>query len=114
MPCRHAVLCNECAETLLSSSRPTCPICRDSIRAHARGSFAEDYVAIVEAMEARIEQAGASAYEGMYNRIRPLMVTGAILGTGAAACFVPAGPAAIGAGLAAGAFTVRYGPWFAT
>mmetsp|Transcript_41412 Transcript_41412/g.77091 ORF Transcript_41412/g.77091 Transcript_41412/m.77091 type:complete len:922 (+) Transcript_41412:65-2830(+) len=111
VPCRHAVLCDDCAEPILSGSG-TCPICRVHITNHARGHFTDDYVDLVHAMEARMESTQAAAYEGMYNNIRPLMVTGALLGTGAAACFVLAAPAAIP--LAGAALAVGYLPWFAT
>jgi len=63
-------------------------------------------------MEARLELTGATAFEGMYDNVRPLMVTGALLGCGSAVCFVLAPPAA--PILAAGAFCVGYLPWFAT
>ena len=48
----------------------------------------------------------------MYNHIRPLMVTGVLLASGAAACFVVCPPAA--PALLAGAGVVGYLPWFAT
>jgi len=111
MPCRHAVLCEDCAVPMLSGTAD-CPICRTQITNHARGQFAEDYVALVDALEARLERTQASAYDGMYNHVKPLMVTGALLGTGAAACFVLA-PAAVPF-LATSAFAVGYVPWFAT
>merc|ERR1712241_1018644 len=111
MPCRHAVLCDECARHILAE-RGQCPICRTHIVNHAQGQFANDYVDLVQAMEARLEGAGTAAYEGMYNHIRPLMVTGALLGTGAAAAFVLAPPVA--PVLAGAAFAVGYVPWFVT
>jgi len=114
MPCRHAVLCDGCAEDLFASraSLQSCPICRTPITNHARGHFATDYVDLVQAMEARMERTSASMYEGMYNHVRPLMLTGALLGTGAAVCFVVAPPVA--PALAGAAFVVGYVPWFAT
>jgi len=112
MPCRHAVLCDECAETMLSSTRACCPICRNPVANHAHGHFAADYVDLVEAMEAKLERTRETMYSGMYNRVRPLMLTGALLGTGAAVCFVVAPPVA--PVLAGGAFAVGYVPWFAT
>lgn len=48
----------------------------------------------------------------MYNHIRPLMVTGALLASGAAASFVLCPPLA--PALAVGAGVVGYLPWFAT
>ncbi|CAE7343209.1 unnamed protein product [Symbiodinium natans] len=48
----------------------------------------------------------------MYNHIRPLMVTGAVLASGAAACFVIAPPLA--PALLTGAAVIGYLPWFAT
>merc|ERR1719356_1208713 len=111
MPCRHAVLCDDCANSILAGNR-SCPVCREQITNHARGHFAEDYVDLVEAIEARLETSHATACEGMYNNIRKMMVTGALLGSGAAACFVLAPPAA--PVLGAAAFAVGYVPWFAT
>lgn len=114
MPCRHAVLCDGCAEDLFASraSLQSCPICRTPITNHARGHFATDYVDLVQAMDARMERTSASMYEGMYNHVRPLMLTGALLGTGAAVCFVVAPPVA--PALAGAAFVIGYVPWFAT
>jgi hypothetical protein len=63
-------------------------------------------------MEARMERTTASVYDGMYNHVKPLMLTGALLGTGAAVCFVVAPPVA--PVLAGAAFAVGYVPWFAT
>jgi hypothetical protein len=111
MPCRHAVLCDDCAGPILNG-RGSCPICRVQITNHAKGHFTDDYVDLVQAMEARMERTHAAACEGMYNHVRPLMVTGALLGTGAAACFVLAPPAA--PILAGSALAVGYLPWFAT
>eukprot|EP00930_Biecheleria_cincta_P022533 TRINITY_DN1644_c0_g1_i2.p1 TRINITY_DN1644_c0_g1~~TRINITY_DN1644_c0_g1_i2.p1 ORF type:complete len:1029 (+),score=113.64 TRINITY_DN1644_c0_g1_i2:128-3214(+) len=111
VPCRHAVLCDDCAGPILAGSG-TCPICRVHITNHARGHFTNDYVDLVHAMEARLERVQGATYEGMYDHVRPLMVTGALLGTGAAACFVLAPPAA--PFLAGAALAIGYVPWFAT
>eukprot|EP00438_Fugacium_kawagutii_P007382 Skav203434 [mRNA] locus=scaffold727:155203:161604:+ [translate_table: standard] len=54
----------------------------------ADGHFADDYVELVRVMNLRMERSQDAAYQGrMYNHIRPLMVTGAVLATGAAVCF---------------------------
>lgn len=111
VPCRHAVLCDDCAGPILAGSG-TCPVCRVHITNHARGHFTNDYVDLVHAMEARMESVQGAAYEGMYDHVRPLMVAGALLGTGAAACFVLAPPAA--PLLASAALAMGYVPWFAT
>ena len=59
-----------------------------------------------------MELSQQQAYEGMYNHVRPLMVTGALLASGAAACFVVAPPLA--PALLTGAALIGYVPWFAT
>jgi len=112
MPCRHAVLCEECAGTVLGMRNSRCPVCRTEVGNYARGHFADEYVDLVQAMEARMGRTQAALHEGMYNHLRPLMVTGALLGTGAVACFVVAPPVAIP--LAGAALAVGYVPWFAT
>ena len=112
MPCRHAVLCEDCLEILMERNPSACPVCRKRIQNHARGHFVDDYVELVRALEMRMERSQMAAYEGMYNHIRPLMVTGALLASGAAACFVICPPAA--PALLAGAGVVGYLPWFAT
>eukprot|EP00933_Yihiella_yeosuensis_P071266 TRINITY_DN79466_c0_g1_i1.p1 TRINITY_DN79466_c0_g1~~TRINITY_DN79466_c0_g1_i1.p1 ORF type:complete len:879 (-),score=144.71 TRINITY_DN79466_c0_g1_i1:163-2799(-) len=112
MPCRHAVLCEECMGHLMARDDAKCPICRQRVNNHARGFFVDDYVEMVEALQMRLERSQAAAYEGMYNHVRPLMVTGALLASGAAAAFVLAPPAA--PALAGAAFAVGYVPWFAT
>jgi len=112
MPCRHAVLCGDCADVILASSNKRCPVCRTNVGNHARGHFADEYVDLVQAMEARMERTQASLHEGMYNHLKPMMVTGVLLGTGAAACFVVAPPVAVALGGAA--LAVGYLPWFAT
>lgn len=112
MPCRHAVLCEACLDVLMQSTPSACPVCRRRIQNHARGHFVDDYVELVRAMELRLERSQMAAYEGMYNHIRPLMVTGVLLASGAAACFVVCPPAA--PALLAGAGVIGYLPWFAT
>lgn len=112
MPCRHAVLCSACLESLMLREDAACPVCRKQIRNYAYGFFVDDYVERVQAIEARLELSGTAAYDGMYNHIRPLMVAGALLASGATACFVLALTAA--PALAAGAFAVGYVPWFLT
>lgn len=116
MPCRHAVLCEECLEIIMQRRPSECPICRRRIQNHARGRFMDDYVELVLAAEARMELSQLQAYEGMYNHIRPLMVTGALLASGAAACFVIAPPLApaVAPALLTGATVVGYLPWLAT
>jgi hypothetical protein len=111
MPCRHAVLCDECAETILGGSGK-CPICRESITNHAHGEFTSEYVQLVEASLARLERSREACYGGMYNNVRPLMVTGALLAGGACVTFVIAPPVA--PVLAGAAFAIGYVPWFAT
>ena len=59
-----------------------------------------------------MELSQLQAYEGMYNHVRPLMVTGALLASGAAACFVVCPPLA--PALLTSAAVVGYLPWFAT
>ena len=51
----------------------------------------ETHVFLVEKTLFLLEVIGIFAMftSGMYNHIRPLMVTGALLASGAAACFVP-------------------------
>jgi len=112
MPCRHAVLCATCMESLIARDTARCPICRQRVGTYAHGFFVDDYVQRVQAMEALLERSGHVAYEGMYNNVRPLLVTGALLASGATACFVLA-PAAVPA-LVAGAFAIGYVPWFFT
>jgi hypothetical protein len=103
MPCRHAVLCDACMQDLIArNSGDDCPVCRAHVTNHAHGSFAEDYVQMVEAAQARMERTQAYACEGMYNHIRPLMMTGAVSGAGAVACFVllpPAAPVGVALGV---------------
>lgn len=111
MPCRHAVLCDACAESMLSQRQP-CPICRTPVESHAHGHFASDFVDLVDAMESRMARTSDTVYTGMYNHVKPLMLTGAFLGTGAAVCFFVAPPAAPILGTAA--FAIGYVPWFAT
>lgn len=43
MPCRHAVLCDECAGLVLAGAGQ-CPICRTQIANHTSGRFADDHV----------------------------------------------------------------------
>jgi len=82
------------------------------IQNHARGQFVDDYVELVQALEARMERSQMEAYEGMYNHVRPLMVTGAILASGGIAAFAIA--PAVAPALVASAALVGYLPWFAT
>ncbi|CAJ1440170.1 unnamed protein product [Effrenium voratum] len=54
----------------------------------------------------------AEVYKGMYNHVRPLMVTGALLASGAAASFVVA--PVFAPALLTSAAVIGYLPWFAT
>eukprot|EP00443_Scrippsiella_acuminata_P084260 CAMPEP_0115400590 /NCGR_PEP_ID=MMETSP0271-20121206/15433_1 /TAXON_ID=71861 /ORGANISM="Scrippsiella trochoidea, Strain CCMP3099" /LENGTH=635 /DNA_ID=CAMNT_0002824443 /DNA_START=58 /DNA_END=1964 /DNA_ORIENTATION=+ len=130
LPCRHAVLCKGCAvivQRVDAGSRGErqgqgmgdgrCPICRERIMGVVQGTFEEDYVRLVTAAEARLEWVQGSAYEGMYNHIKPLMLTGALSAAGSFACFVllpPPVSLVTGVALAGTAFVVGYLPWFAT
>mmetsp|Transcript_16821 Transcript_16821/g.36182 ORF Transcript_16821/g.36182 Transcript_16821/m.36182 type:complete len:687 (+) Transcript_16821:102-2162(+) len=120
LPCRHAVLCRECAATVREGrlgADGKCPICRIPIKGVVLGHFLEDYVRMLTKAENNLDWFQANMYDGMYNNVRILMSTGALAAGGAVVCFflIPP-PFAFGAGIAcaAGAFLFGYVPWFLT
>lgn len=123
LPCRHAVMCRECAESLPGRDAAAfgqggvCPICRIPIFKIVLGTFEEDYVRLLTEAEKRFQWVEASAYTGMYNRIRILMSIGGLAGVGSVTCFLALPlPLAIvpGTCLATASFLVGYVPWFLT
>merc|ERR1719478_2069552 len=112
MPCRHAVLCEECAKPVLDGKKP-CPVCEVKIESHAFGNLAADYADLVQKREEYLEEVadlGQAVAQGVSYCVKPLMLTGSVLAAGATACFVvnpPMVPV-----YAAGAFAVGYVPWF--
>ncbi|CAJ1397224.1 unnamed protein product [Effrenium voratum] len=112
MPCRHAVLCEGCLEILLQQRNCSCPVCRKRIQNHALGQFVNDFVDRRDAAMLTLARSQAEVYKGMYNHVRPLMVTGALLASGAAASFVVA--PVFAPALLTSAAVIGYLPWFAT
>mmetsp|Transcript_99140 Transcript_99140/g.171958 ORF Transcript_99140/g.171958 Transcript_99140/m.171958 type:complete len:847 (-) Transcript_99140:33-2573(-) len=116
IPCRHSSMCQQCMREVLSSNS-LCPLCRAHISYSVYGLFDSDYVdlagRLVEVVSGQAHDKRLDMYEGMFERIRGLVVLGIVAALFSLTLFLllpERWPALL---LAVYAVLVGYLPWFA-